>query len=62
MPAAVEHLAKKYLKRPAVITIGEVGHAVKTLEQRVEFVSGDKKKKWVQFVVNFPMYLILSLQ
>ncbi|KAK2466987.1 hypothetical protein APHAL10511_001245 [Amanita phalloides] len=45
MPPAVERLARKYLKRPAVITIGEAGRAVDTVEQRVEFVSGDEKKK-----------------
>ncbi|KAG6854626.1 mRNA splicing protein prp28 [Blastosporella zonata] len=47
MPAAVERLARKYLKKPAVITIGEAGRAVDTVEQRVEFVNGDEKKKWV---------------
>jgi len=60
MPPAVERLAKKYLKRPAVITIGEAGRAVDTVEQRVEFVSGDEKKKWVQLlcgtVWNFLIY------
>ena len=45
MPPAVERLARKYLKRPAVITIGEAGRAVDTVEQCVEFVSGDEKKK-----------------
>jgi superfamily II DNA/RNA helicase len=50
MPAAVERLAKKYLKRPAVITIGEAGRAVDTVEQRVEFVNGDEKKKYVQWL------------
>ncbi|KAI0050938.1 DEAD-domain-containing protein [Auriscalpium vulgare] len=45
MPPAVERLAKKYLKRPAIITIGEAGRAVDTVEQRVEFVNGDEKKK-----------------
>ncbi|KIM80749.1 hypothetical protein PILCRDRAFT_822015 [Piloderma croceum F 1598] len=45
MPPAVERLARKYLKKPAVITIGEAGRAVDTVEQRVEFVSGDEKKK-----------------
>ncbi|KJA27526.1 hypothetical protein HYPSUDRAFT_63203 [Hypholoma sublateritium FD-334 SS-4] len=45
MPAAVERLARKYLKKPAIITIGEAGRAVDTVEQRVEFVSGDEKKK-----------------
>jgi len=45
MPAAVERLARKYLKKPAVITIGEAGRAVDTVDQRVEFISGDEKKK-----------------
>ena len=49
MPPAVERLARKYLKKPAVITIGEAGRAVDTVEQRVEFVSGDEKKKLVIF-------------
>ncbi|KAG6890460.1 hypothetical protein C0992_001507 [Termitomyces sp. T32_za158] len=51
MPAAVERLARKYLKKPAVITIGEAGRAVDTVEQRVEFVIGDEKKKWVMCVL-----------
>lgn len=45
MPAAVERLARKYLRKPAVITIGEAGRAVESVEQRVEFVIGDEKKK-----------------
>ncbi|EEB93584.1 hypothetical protein MPER_07732, partial [Moniliophthora perniciosa FA553] len=45
MPPAVERLARKYLKRPAVITIGEAGRAVDTVEQKVEFVSGEERKK-----------------
>ena len=45
MPPAVERLTRKYLKRPAIITIGEAGRAVDTVEQRVEFVNGDEKKK-----------------
>lgn len=49
MPAAVERLAKKYLRRPAIVTIGVAGQAVDTVEQRVEFVSGDEKKKYVLF-------------
>jgi len=47
MPPAVERLAKKYLKKAAVITIGEAGRAVDTVEQRVEFVPGEEKKKCV---------------
>lgn len=45
MPPAVERLARKYLKRPATITIGEAGKAVDTVEQHVEFVIGDEKKR-----------------
>ncbi len=45
MPAAVEKIAKKYLRRPAIVTIGNVGEAVETVEQRVEFVGGEDKRK-----------------
>jgi ATP-dependent RNA helicase DDX23/PRP28 len=45
MPPAVERISKKYLRKPAVVTIGIAGQAVDTVEQRVEFVSGDEKKK-----------------
>ncbi len=45
MPSAVEKIAKKYLRRPAIVTIGNVGEAVETVEQRVEFVGGEDKRK-----------------
>ena len=45
MPAAVERIAKNYLRRPAIVTIGNVGEAVDTVEQRVEFVPGEDKRK-----------------
>ncbi|KAH0445885.1 hypothetical protein IEQ34_025283 [Dendrobium chrysotoxum] len=45
MPAAVERIARKYLRRPATVTIGNAGEAVDTVEQRVEFVSGEEKRK-----------------
>ncbi|TGO42663.1 hypothetical protein BHYA_0006g00660 [Botrytis hyacinthi] len=45
MPPAVEKIAKKYLRRPAIVTIGNIGEAVETVEQRVEFVSGEDKRK-----------------
>jgi ATP-dependent RNA helicase DDX23/PRP28 len=45
MPPAVERIAKKYLRKPAIITIGEAGRAVDTVDQKVEFVAGDEKKK-----------------
>lgn len=53
MPAAVERIARKYLRRPAIVTIGNVGEAVETVEQRVEFVSGeDKRKKRLQEILT----------
>ncbi|KAK5113907.1 mRNA splicing protein prp28 [Meristemomyces frigidus] len=45
MPAAVERIARKYLRRPAIVTIGNVGEAVDTVEQRVEFIGGEDKRK-----------------
>ncbi|KND04410.1 uncharacterized protein SPPG_00140 [Spizellomyces punctatus DAOM BR117] len=45
MPAAVERLAKRYLRRPAVVTIGTAGQVVDTIEQRVENINDENKKK-----------------
>ena len=45
MPVAVERIARRYLRRPATVTIGNVGEAVETVEQRVEFISGEDKRK-----------------
>lgn len=45
MPSAVERIAKKYLRRPAQVTIGNVGEAVDSVEQRVEFIQGEEKRK-----------------
>ncbi|KAG2367488.1 P-loop containing nucleoside triphosphate hydrolase protein [Suillus spraguei] len=57
MPPAVERLARKYLKRPATITIGEAGRAVDTVDQRVEFVNGDEKKKQLMLeILNSGQY------
>jgi ATP-dependent RNA helicase DDX23/PRP28 len=53
MPAAVERIARKYLRRPAIVTIGNIGEAVDTVEQRVEFVQGeDKRKKRMNEILN----------
>ncbi|KAF6841116.1 pre-mRNA-splicing ATP-dependent RNA helicase PRP28 [Colletotrichum plurivorum] len=52
MPPLVEKIARKYLRRPAIVTIGNAGEAVETVEQRVEFVSGeDKRKKRLQEIL-----------
>lgn len=45
MPPAIERIARKYLRRPAIVTIGNVGEAVDTVEQRVEFIQGEDKRK-----------------
>lgn len=45
MPPQVERIAKKYLRRPAMATIGNAGEAVDTVEQRVEFVAGEDRRK-----------------
>jgi ATP-dependent RNA helicase DDX23/PRP28 len=58
MPPAVERLARKYLKKPAVITIGEAGRMVDTVEQRVELANGDEKKKWA---LNFSLWTTTTL-
>ncbi|GKZ25258.1 mRNA splicing protein prp28 [Aspergillus brasiliensis] len=45
MPTAVERIARKYLRRPAIVTIGSAGEAVDTVEQRVEMIAGEDKRK-----------------
>jgi ATP-dependent RNA helicase DDX23/PRP28 len=45
MPPAVQRLSMKYLHKPATVTIGTAGEVTDTVEQRVEFVHGDEKKK-----------------
>ncbi|KAJ4301159.1 mRNA splicing protein prp28 [Kalmusia sp. IMI 367209] len=53
MPTAVERIARKYLRRPAIVTIGKQGEAVETVEQRAEFIQGeDKRKKRLQEILN----------
>ena len=39
MPPAVERLARKYLRRPAYIYIGEVGKAADKIVQKIEWVN-----------------------
>ncbi|PSN65382.1 DEAD-domain-containing protein [Corynespora cassiicola Philippines] len=45
MPVAVERIARKYLRRPATVTIGNAGEAVETVEQRVEHIQGEERRK-----------------
>jgi len=53
MPVAVERIARSYLRRPAQVTIGNVGEAVETVEQRVEMVQGeDARKKRLEAILH----------
>lgn len=45
MPPAVQRLAMKYLFKPATVTIGNAGEVVDTVEQRVEFIQSEEKRK-----------------
>jgi len=45
MPPAVERLARKYLRCPAFISVGDPGAGKKSIEQRIEFLSEAQKKK-----------------
>ncbi|KAM3448213.1 hypothetical protein MY3296_008011 [Beauveria thailandica] len=57
MPPLVENIAKKYLRRPAMAIIGNVGEAVETVEQQVEFVAGeDARKKRLQRILASNMF------
>lgn len=56
MPTEIETLAKTFLRRPAFISIGQVGKAADKIEQRVVFVKSDadKKNKLLDIVQNGP--------
>lgn len=45
MLPAVATLAKKYLKNPVQIQIGELGSAKKEIDQKVEFINGGEGQK-----------------
>ncbi|KAK9471028.1 P-loop containing nucleoside triphosphate hydrolase protein [Dipodascopsis tothii] len=45
MPTAIERIARQYLRRPATVIIGTAGQAVDTVEQRVEFVANEEKRR-----------------
>jgi ATP-dependent RNA helicase DDX23/PRP28 len=61
MPGAVERIARKYLRRPAIVTIGNAGEAVETVEQRVEFASGEdrRKKRLAEILPHFAAPVIV---
>jgi ATP-dependent RNA helicase DDX23/PRP28 len=45
MPPAVERLARKYLRRPVVVTIGTAGKATDNVTQRVVMVKENEKQR-----------------
>lgn len=44
-PKAIERLAEKYLRDPGIVTIGDTGQATDRVEQRVEIISSEEKRK-----------------
>jgi ATP-dependent RNA helicase DDX23/PRP28 len=60
MPPAVERLAKKYMRRPAIVTIGVAGQAVDTVDQRVEMINSEEKKKYVASFLSSSTFLSSS--
>ncbi|CDW80241.1 dead-box atp-dependent rna helicase 21-like [Stylonychia lemnae] len=48
----IEKLARKYLRSPAFITIGEPGGGKKDIEQRIEFVSESQKRSRLQQLLD----------
>ncbi|KAF2858366.1 DEAD-domain-containing protein [Piedraia hortae CBS 480.64] len=56
MPAAVERIAKRYLRRPATVRIG-ADEAASTVEQKVEFINGeDRRKRRLEEILNSGNY------
>ena len=45
MPPLVENIRDAYLRRPATVEIGNRGEAVETVEQRVEWIPGEDRRK-----------------
>lgn len=45
MSAPIERIAREYLTQPVVVTVGETGKAAHNVQQRVEFLSSEGKKR-----------------
>eukprot|EP00914_Ancora_sagittata_P028911 GHVO01057049.1.p1 GENE.GHVO01057049.1~~GHVO01057049.1.p1 ORF type:complete len:825 (+),score=185.62 GHVO01057049.1:32-2476(+) len=52
MPLPLENLARKYLRFPAWISIGDPGAGKRSIEQHLEFISESKKKNRLQDVLQ----------
>ncbi|EEB09056.1 U5 snRNP-associated protein Prp28 [Schizosaccharomyces japonicus yFS275] len=57
LPTRVENLAKRYLNKPIMLTIGTIGQAVDRVEQRVEMIADDaKRRKRLEEILNTNRY------
>ncbi|GJD11398.1 DEAD-box ATP-dependent RNA helicase 21 [Galdieria sulphuraria] len=45
MPPAVERLARKFLRNPIIVAVGDIGKGAELVQQRVEYVPNETKKK-----------------
>ncbi|KAK4528345.1 hypothetical protein GAYE_SCF55G6286 [Galdieria yellowstonensis] len=45
MPPAVERLARKFLRNPIIVAVGDIGKGAELVQQRVEYVPNEAKKK-----------------
>uniref|UniRef100_A0A0G4HV88 RNA helicase n=1 Tax=Chromera velia CCMP2878 TaxID=1169474 RepID=A0A0G4HV88_9ALVE len=52
MPPAVEKIARKYLRSPAYISIGDPGAGKRAIEQRLEFMPEGRKKTRLQELLD----------
>ncbi|XP_053992989.1 uncharacterized protein LOC128884032 [Hylaeus volcanicus] len=52
MPPPVEQLARKYLRLPAYISIGDPGAGKRAIEQRLEFINEGKKRQRLQEILE----------
>lgn len=52
MPVAVERLARKYLRSPAYVSIGDPGAGKRAIEQRIEFISDARKRQRLQEILE----------
>lgn len=52
MPSQVERIARKYLRNPSYISIGDPGAGKKDIEQRVELIGEGEKKRRLKAILD----------
>ncbi len=63
MPASVGKLAKLYLKRPTVVTVGEAGAVVDRIHQKVQLISEQEKPHLLAKILEefeFPIIIFVN--